>query len=48
MMEQLGHASITTTANLYGHVLDQAKRQMAERTNQLATDVTPGCQKGPG
>ncbi len=45
-MEHLGHASIA--ANLYGHVLDQAKRQMAERTNQLATDVTPGCQQGPG
>ncbi|OXM72989.1 hypothetical protein CF166_12060 [Amycolatopsis sp. KNN50.9b] len=36
VMEQLGHASITTTANIYGHVLDQAKRQMAERMNQLA------------
>jgi integrase len=37
VMDQLGHASITTTANIYGHVLDEAKRQMAERMNQLAS-----------
>jgi integrase len=35
VMDQLGHASITTTANIYGHVLDQAKRQRAEQMNQL-------------
>jgi hypothetical protein len=38
-MEQ--HASITittttTTANIYGHVLDTAKQQMAERMNKRA------------
>lgn len=31
VMDQLGHSSITTKASIYGHVLDQAKRQMAER-----------------
>ncbi|WAL63985.1 hypothetical protein ORV05_23710 [Amycolatopsis cynarae] len=36
VMDQLGHASITTTANIYGHVLDEAKRRMAERMNRLA------------
>lgn len=36
VMDQLGHASITTTANIYGHVLDAAKRKMADRMNQLA------------
>jgi integrase len=36
VMDQLGHASITTTANIYGHVLDEAKRKMAERMNRLA------------
>ncbi|TKG65758.1 tyrosine-type recombinase/integrase [Prauserella endophytica] len=36
VMDQLGHASITTTANIYGHVLDEAKREMAERMNRLA------------
>ncbi|MPZ01110.1 MAG: tyrosine-type recombinase/integrase, partial [Actinophytocola sp.] len=34
VMDQLGHASITTTANIYGHVLDAAKRKMADRMNQ--------------
>lgn len=36
VMDQLGHSSITTTANIYGHVLDVAKRRMADRMNQLA------------
>ncbi|MFD2419959.1 tyrosine-type recombinase/integrase [Amycolatopsis pigmentata] len=34
--DQLGHASITTTANIYGHVLDEAKRKMAGRMSRLA------------
>lgn len=38
VMDQLGHASITTTANIYGHVLDEAKRKMAQRMNRLASD----------
>jgi integrase len=37
VMDQLGHASISTTANIYGHVLDEAKRKMAERMNRLAS-----------
>jgi integrase len=37
VMEQLGHASIATTANIYGHVLDTAKQQMAERMNRRAS-----------
>ncbi|WIX78680.1 tyrosine-type recombinase/integrase [Amycolatopsis carbonis] len=38
VMEQLGHASIATTANIYGHVLDDAKRRMAARMDRLADD----------
>lgn len=38
VMDQLGHASVTTTGNIYGHVLDETKRQMAERMNRLADD----------
>ena len=38
VMEQLGHASIATTANIYGHVLDEAKRKMAARMDRLADD----------
>ncbi|MDI5974781.1 tyrosine-type recombinase/integrase [Amycolatopsis magusensis] len=34
VMEQLGHSSIATTANIYGHVLDVAKRRMAERMDR--------------
>lgn len=37
VMEQLGHASIATTANIYGHVLDEAKRRMATRMDRLAS-----------
>ncbi|MBK1786586.1 tyrosine-type recombinase/integrase [Prauserella cavernicola] len=36
VMDQLGHASVTTTGNIYGHVLDEAKQKMAERMNRLA------------
>jgi integrase len=36
VMEQLGHTSISTTANVYGHVLDEAKRRMATRMDKLA------------
>ncbi|MEV0073548.1 tyrosine-type recombinase/integrase [Amycolatopsis sp. NPDC050768] len=37
VMEQLGHASIATTANIYGHVLDTAKKRLADRMNLRAT-----------
>ncbi|RDI20322.1 site-specific recombinase XerD [Lentzea flaviverrucosa] len=36
VMEQLGHASISTTANIYGHVLDEAKRRLATRMDRLS------------
>ncbi|NKE61337.1 tyrosine-type recombinase/integrase [Lentzea sp. PSKA42] len=36
VMEQLGHASISTTANIYGHVLDEAKRRLAARMDRLS------------
>jgi integrase len=36
VMEQLGHASISTTGNIYGHVLDSAKQEMAKRMNLRA------------
>jgi integrase len=38
VMELLGHASVSTTGNIYGHVLDEAKRRMAEQMNRLADD----------
>ena len=37
VMDQLGHASIATTATIDGHVLDEAKRKMAARMDRLAT-----------
>ncbi|QYN16837.1 tyrosine-type recombinase/integrase [Amycolatopsis sp. DSM 110486] len=37
VMEQLGHASIATTANIYGHVLDAAKKRLADRMDRRAT-----------
>jgi integrase len=36
----LGHASITTTANVYGHLTDAMLGRAAERT-----DVIPGLRK---
>lgn len=36
VMEQLGHASISTTANIYGHVLDEAKRRLAAQVDRLS------------
>ncbi|GHF61087.1 integrase [Amycolatopsis bartoniae] len=36
VMELLGHASISTTADIYGHVLDEAKRRLAQQMNRLA------------
>ncbi|MGW4400657.1 tyrosine-type recombinase/integrase [Amycolatopsis nivea] len=38
VMEQLGHASISTTGNIYGHILDEAKRRMADRMNHRVTE----------
>jgi integrase len=29
-MEQLGHSSIKVTMDVYGHVMDEAKRAIAE------------------
>jgi integrase len=38
VMEQLGHSSIGITMNVYGHVLNEAKRDMSARMNQLLTN----------
>lgn len=35
VMEQLGHSSIGITMNVYGHVLNEAKRDMSARMNRL-------------
>jgi integrase len=41
-MELLGHSSINITMNIYAHVLDDAKRKLADRMDGLfgSTDVT--------
>ena len=33
-MEQLGHANIATTANIYQHVVPELQRDGAERINR--------------
>lgn len=38
VMEQLGHSSIGITMNVYGHVLNDAKREMASRMNRLLSE----------
>jgi integrase len=35
VMEQLGHSSIKVTMDVYGHVMDEAKRAMAERMDRV-------------
>ena len=42
VMELLGHSSINITMNIYAHVLDDAKRKLADRMDGLFghTDVT--------
>jgi integrase len=37
IMELLGHASITTTMNTYGHVLDEMKKETARQTDAVFT-----------
>ena len=41
IMELLGHSSINITMNTYAHVLDDAKRRLADRMDGLfgPTDV---------
>jgi integrase len=39
VMEQLGHSSIGITMNVYGHVLNDAEREMATRMNRLLTNA---------
>jgi integrase len=34
-MELLGHSSINITMNIYAHVLDDAKRKLADRMDGL-------------
>lgn len=38
VMEQLGHSSIGVTMDIYAHVLDDAKREMSNRMNQLLSE----------
>jgi integrase len=35
VMELLGHSSINLTMNTYAHVLDEAKRRLADRMDGL-------------
>ncbi len=37
VMEQLGHSSIKVTMDVYGHVMDEAKRAMAHRMDRVFT-----------
>ena len=37
VMEQLGHSSIKVTMDVYGHVMDEAKRAMADRMDRVLT-----------
>jgi integrase len=46
--EQLGHASITTTLNIYTHVVDASHRRAVEDVEQrLFGDVDPNGPKSP-
>lgn len=35
VMEQLGHSSINVTMDIYAHVLDESKRELAGRMDRL-------------
>jgi integrase len=40
IMELLGHSSINVTMNIYGHVLDDMKRETARQTDAVFNPVT--------
>jgi len=42
----LGHSQIALTSNLYGHVLDEAMREAAEKLQSLYADNSPRAVKG--
>jgi integrase len=39
IMELLGHSSINVTMNIYGHVLDDMKRETARQTDEVFNSV---------
>jgi len=41
IMELLGHASITTTMNTYGHVLEEMKKETARQTDAVFSPAPP-------
>jgi integrase len=41
VMEQLGHTRMATTSDLYTHVLDEVKRDAANRMDSLLRDLLP-------
>ena len=41
IMEQLGHTRMATTTDLYAHVLDEVKRDAAERMDGLLQELLP-------
>jgi integrase len=38
-MELFGHSSISVTMNIYGHVLDDMKRETARQTDAILSPV---------
>jgi hypothetical protein len=44
-MEILGHSDLKTTMRIYGHVLDQMKRDAAVKIDQLFGVATPVATK---
>ena len=41
IMDQLGHSRMATTSDLYTHVLDEVKRDAANRMDSLLKDLLP-------
>jgi integrase len=42
VMDLLGHSSISVTVNIYGHVLDEAKRRAMAAITEVYRDGTTG------
>jgi integrase len=44
--EQLGHASVQTTLNIYTHVVDGSHRRRSSNSNADCSQVFPSLRKG--
>lgn len=47
IMQTLGHSQISTTMDVYGHVLEETHRQAVDRLDALLADSEEGGQKEP-